>query len=148
MTNLMPALRSFIKVGAWHAVPLLAILIPSIASAVIYLKPKEVLTQFFKDSERVVSDKKELTAQQKSELKQRLGYELARDSVTFYIGKTGERIDGYALLDHQIGKTQPITFMTLINSQGEIAQIEVLVYRESHGSEVRHQRFLKQFYEK
>lgn len=148
--SLMRALRLYTNfIGARHAVPLLILLLyPLAAAAAVYLTPKEALTQFFRDSETVISIKKPLSDADKAELKKRLGYALDRDSVTFYVGKTGDRIDGYALLDHQIGKTQPITFMTMINPQGKVEQIEVLVYRESHGSEVRQQRFLQQFYQK
>ncbi len=127
---------------------LFSLLYSPVAFGVVYMKPKDVLTQFFNNSEKVVSEKKQVGAIQRAELSQRLGYKFKEKELIFYVGKTGAKIDGYALLDHQIGKTQPITFMTLIGPKGRVEQIEVLVYRESHGSEVRHQRFLKQFYTK
>lgn len=114
----------------------------------MYMTPKETLKQFFKDSDVVQSQEKIIDQASSEALEKKLGYALERDAVTFYIGKTGEKIDGYALLDHQIGKSQPITFMTLINPQGQVEQVEVLVYRESQGAEVRYERFLKQYTDK
>lgn len=111
----------------------------------VYLSPQEALRLLFSDSERVRSEEKKLSAAERRHLEQELGYTLARDSYTFYLGQTADHIDGYALIDHQVGKTRPITYIVKISPQGTVEQIEVLVYRESHGSEVRHPRFLKQF---
>lgn len=44
----------------------------------------------------------------------------------------------------EIGKEEPITFGVLVE-QGRVQGIEVLVYRESRGWEVRHGFFRKQF---
>jgi hypothetical protein len=52
------------------------------------------------------------------------------------VGRTSGHIDGYAVIDHEIGKMDPITFMTVISPQGSIRSVEILVYRESQGGEV------------
>lgn len=44
----------------------------------------------------------------------------------------------------EIGKTEPITIGVLVRD-GALAQIRVLVYRESRGDEVRHDFFTRQF---
>ena len=51
----------------------------------------------------------------------------------------------YALLDNVIGKTQPISFMVILNRSGEIQSVHVIKYRSSHGSEVCNQSWLNQF---
>jgi len=136
MINSMQALRSSIS---------LLLLLPAFASAAVYMTPKEALKQFFLSSDTVKADEKKLDKTALKQLEKTLGYKPSKDHYTFYIGRSGERIDGYAILDHQIGKTQPITFMTLINPAGQIEQVEILAYQESHGSEVRQGRFLKQY---
>ncbi len=44
----------------------------------------------------------------------------------------------------EIGKTQPITTGFVV-SGGRIEKVKVLIYRESHGFEVRRSSFTKQF---
>lgn len=52
---------------------------------------------------------------------------------------------GYGIVDDVRGKAQPITYMTLFKPDGTIADIEVLVYRESYGGEIQYQTFRRQF---
>lgn len=116
-----------------------------VAAETVTLTPKEALKVFFQNSEQVISEKKELKGELKGRIEKSLGYSLSRESITFYLGKTKDHVDGYALIDNEIGKTEPITFMTVITPQGEVRAVEILVYRESHGGEVKSKRFLKQF---
>jgi hypothetical protein len=44
----------------------------------------------------------------------------------------------------EIGKTKPITAGFIIDD-GHIKDVRILIYRESHGGEVRHEFFTKQF---
>jgi Na+-translocating ferredoxin:NAD+ oxidoreductase RnfG subunit len=43
---------------------------------------------------------------------------------------------------------EPITFITVISPEGTVRQVEIMVYRESIGSEVRDHRFLGQYKDK
>jgi hypothetical protein len=52
---------------------------------------------------------------------------------------------GYGLIDEVRGKSQPITYITIIAPNGSIAEIEILVYREPYGGEVQYETFRKQF---
>lgn len=54
-------------------------------------------------------------------------------------------IIGYGIIDDVRGKEQPITYITMIKPDGSIAEVEVLVYRESYGGEVQYESFRKQF---
>lgn len=44
-----------------------------------------------------------------------------------------------------IGKFEPITAGFLVGSDGRLERVKVLIYRESHGWEVRHDFFTRQF---
>ncbi len=55
------------------------------------------------------------------------------------------RIVGYGIVDDVRGKAQPITYMTLFKRDGTIADIEVLIYRESYGGEIQYESFRRQF---
>ncbi|EKD42277.1 MAG: hypothetical protein ACD_73C00228G0001, partial [uncultured bacterium] len=111
----------------------------------VYMSPTEALKTIFHTSQEIVTEKLQLNESQKAALKKTLGYEIKKDNWTFYIAKTNNKADGFALIDNEIGKTDPITFLTAIDLSGTVKSVEVLVYRETHGSEVHQKTFLKQY---
>src|SRR3990167_9203879 len=123
------------------------LLLPStvLGQTTVYLTPAEALKLVFKDSKEVVSEKKTFSADEKTAVGKKLGSKPAKDTWNFYIARTGNRVDGYALIDNEIGKTEPITFLTAIFPDGSVKAVEILVFRESHGGEVHEERFRKQF---
>lgn len=118
--------------------------LPGIAQT-IYLKPDQALKIIFQDSREIVSEKKTLTPEQQRNLEGRLGTKLAKTEWNFYIARSNGRIDGYAVIDSEVGKTEPITFLTAITPEGRVKEVEILVYREPIGSEVHEKRFLRQY---
>lgn len=118
------------------------------AQTTVYLKPAEALKLIFKDSQEVLKEDHPVTPEIQKQAAEILKYDLPKDHYTFYVGKTEGRIDGYALIDEQVGKVQPITFVTRISPEGVVQAVEVMVYRESHGGDVASRRFLNQFKQK
>ena len=49
------------------------------------------------------------------------------------------------VIDHVIGKSFPITFMVVLNADGSVRNVEIMVYREPRGWEVKYRSFLDQF---
>lgn len=111
----------------------------------VYLKPSEALKIIFHDSAEITSEAKTLAPAEKAALDKQLGQPVPKETWNFYIARSGKRIDGYAVIDNEIGKTEPITFLTAITPEGRIKAVEILVYREPVGSEVKDKRFLKQY---
>jgi Na+-translocating ferredoxin:NAD+ oxidoreductase RnfG subunit len=111
----------------------------------VYLKPEEALKIAFKGSEKVVLEKKTMTPEQRAKAVKSAGGSIDKDDWNFYVGRTSGHVDGYALIDHEIGKMDPITFMTVISPEGSVRSVEILIYRESQGSEVHEPKFLKQY---
>lgn len=109
------------------------------------ISPSEALKTIFSSSQEIVSEKKTLDAAAKGRFKKELGYAPPKDQWSFFIARSGSTIDGYALIDNQVGKTEPITFLTAISPNGEVKAVEILAYRESIGGEVKDKRFLKQY---
>jgi electron transport complex protein RnfG len=62
----------------------------------------------------------------------------------FRIAKDGGS-GGVFMVDNVKGKSRPITYAVAFDSHGNILGIEILVYRESHGGEVRSESFRNQF---
>ena len=110
-----------------------------------YYTTRGMLAEFFPHSERVTYRTFTLDAPVRARLAQRLGYAPARDRYTIFVATTQGKVDGYAVVDDEQGLHQPITFATRLSSRGSVERVEIMVYREPRGDEVRDSRFRKQF---
>lgn len=54
-------------------------------------------------------------------------------------------VTGYAVIDSQVGKHSPITYIVGISPSGAVTKTEVMIYRENYGSTVREQPFITQY---
>jgi len=52
---------------------------------------------------------------------------------------------GFATIREARGKDQPITFLVATDPAGRVLDVDILVYREAYGGEVKDRRFLKQY---
>jgi hypothetical protein len=132
------------RLGLLAAVLVLAVAPPARAETT-YFTTRALLSDFFPRSERVTFRTFTLDRSLKGRLAQRLGYLPAKDHYTVFIATTQGRIDGYALIDEENGLHQPITFATRLSPRGAVERLEIMVYREPRGDEVRDPRFRKQF---
>jgi electron transport complex protein RnfG len=110
-----------------------------------YYSTRAILAEFFPRSERVTYRTFPLDAPARARLTQRLGYAPARDRYTIFVATTQGKVDGYAVIDDEKGLHQPITFATRLSPRGLVERVEIMVYREPRGDEVRDPRFRKQF---
>ncbi len=112
-----------------------------------FFTPKALLADFFPTSERVTYVKLDVLAA-KEELTALLGALPPKPSYNVFVARSGEKIDGYAVIDEELGQHMPITFGVKIKTSGELERLEVLVYREAYGAEIREPRFKKQLHGK
>jgi hypothetical protein len=91
-----------------------------------------------KETIRLSSDKKEL-------IEQRIGWKFPEQEFELYIGQTGDKIDGYAVLHNTIGKYKHMTYMVGVDATGSCTDVELLVFRDAKGSEVGRKRFNSQY---
>jgi hypothetical protein len=110
-----------------------------------YFTTRSMLAEFFPKSERVTYRTFVLEGSLRTRLAQRLGYAPPKDRYTIFIATTQGKVDGYAVIDDEKGLHQPITFATRLSPRGAIERLEIMVYREPRGDEVRDARFRKQF---
>lgn len=75
----------------------------------------------------------------------RLGWKLSESTITVFQGFKQNEPQGWAIITEEIGKFKPITFIVKVSPEGKVEKVEVLVYREPVGVEVRKQRFARQF---
>jgi hypothetical protein len=113
--------------------------------AEVYMTEDEGVKIMFPKSERVRKDVIKLNPERKSQIEERIGWKFPEEEFEVYIGETGARVDGYAMVQNTIGKHKPMTYMVGVDGQGSISDIELLVFREARGSEVRQKRFNSQY---
>lgn len=62
-----------------------------------------------------------------------------------WIGSADTRRIGWVLADHVVGKYEFIDYAAGFDEKGVTTGVEILVYRESHGSEIRNAAWRRQF---
>jgi len=113
--------------------------------AEVYLQEEEGVKIMFPQSERVRKELIKLNPEKKSLIQERIGWKFPEESFEVYIGESGTQIDGYAVVQNTIGKHKPMTYMVGVDNRGFVSDIELLVFREARGSEVRQKRFNAQY---
>lgn len=113
--------------------------------AEVYLREEDGIKIMFPKSERIRKDVIRLGSEKKSLIEERIGWKFPEESFEVYIGETGTQIDGYAVVQNTIGKHKPMTYMVGVDNKGFVSDIELLVFREARGSEVRQKRFNAQY---
>jgi Na+-translocating ferredoxin:NAD+ oxidoreductase RnfG subunit len=113
--------------------------------AEVFLTEEDALKLMFPQSERIRKEVLKLNQETKLHIEERIGWKFPEDSFEVYVGETGTQVDGYALIQNTIGKHKPMTYMVGVDAQGRVSNVELLVYREARGSEVRTKRFNVQY---
>jgi H+/Na+-translocating ferredoxin:NAD+ oxidoreductase subunit G len=113
--------------------------------AEVFLTEDEALKLMFPKSERIRQEVIRLTAEKKAQIEERIGWKFPEEFFDVYIGETGAQVDGYALIQNTIGKHKHMTYMVGVDNTGACTDVELLVFREAKGSEVRTKRFNVQY---
>lgn len=115
------------------------------AMAEVFLTEEEALKLMFPKSNKIRTEFIRLTAEKKNQIEERIGWKFPEEGFEVYIGETGTQVDGYALVQNTIGKHKPMTYMVGVDNKGQVSNVELLVFRESRGSEIRQKRFNSQY---
>lgn len=68
-----------------------------------------------------------------------------RGVIHIFLCETKDETTSYALIDNEIGKHRPITYIVGITPAGIVSGVEIMVYRETHGGQIRRRTFLEQY---
>ena len=117
-------------------------------AAVVYATEEEAVKRMMPEADRFEPQEVRLSPDQLSKAQEMAGKAFRENDYHFIVGKKGSETVGYAVKLEAVGKERPITFLIGIEPAGEIKGIEVLIYRESEGSDIRNPRFMKQFFKK
>lgn len=113
--------------------------------AEVFMSEEEAVKIILPKSQRIRREVIQLTQDQKDLVEQRIGWKFPEQSFEVYIGETGDKIDGYAMVHNTIGKHKPMTYMVGVDANGACSNVELLVFREARGSEVGRKRFNVQY---
>lgn len=125
---------SFLRISAL----LLLFTATSLAGERVYQKPSDFLKSVF-GAKLPPTQALSLTASHQTRIQRLLGHSYRPSKVRYW--SNGQKT---AWILEEIGKTQPITTGYVVNGN-RIEQVNVLIYRESHGFEVVGKGFRKQF---
>ena len=113
--------------------------------AEVFLTEEQGVKLMLPKSERIRKEVLQLSQDQKKMVESRIGWKFPETSFEVYIGETGSTVDGYAMIQSTIGKHKPMTYMVGVDKKGHVMNVELLVFREARGSEVRTKRFNYQY---
>jgi Na+-translocating ferredoxin:NAD+ oxidoreductase RnfG subunit len=116
-----------------------------LGSIEVYLTEDQALKLLFPKSQQVRPEELRLTPEQKARIQERIGWKFPEDSFRAFKAESNGKVDAYAVVQETIGKHRPITYLVGVTPDGKVSDIEILVYRESKGSEVRMKRFNSQY---
>jgi thiamine biosynthesis lipoprotein len=121
------------------------LLAPSRGHAIVYLTAEEALRRLIPEAKTFREVAIRLSPLQKERVAGLLGSVVREDAYRSWIVEHAGRAMAHAVLLNVIGKEQPITFLVVVGANGVVRGVEVLIYRESEGSEIRSGRFIRQF---
>jgi hypothetical protein len=127
----------------WLAVP--PLLAPLVVQATQYLSVEQAQRVLFPAATAWAPQPLVLSDDQARAIEQTSGIEVVNRRPTVWRALAGETSLGHLFVDRVYGKHELITYALAVTATGQIAGVEILDYRESHGDEVRQPRWRAQF---
>ena len=115
----------------------------------MFLNKKQALQLAFPGIKTFKKKKVWLSDTQRAAIQKILGDQIKYEErrVTHYFGlNEAGRPGGAMVIGNEIGRSYLISFLVVINTDGTVKDVEVMVYREPHGWEVRFESFMSQFF--
>ncbi len=114
----------------------------------VFLTKKQALELAFPGADKIERMKIWLADEEREAIGKICLQKIKDRRITYYYGVKNGQPMGYMVIDHRTGKNYPITFMVVLNTDGTVRDVEIMVYREPHGWEVRYENFMSQFFGK
>ena len=117
----------------------------STARAERYLTVDEARKLCFPSADKFEEQTVRFTPEQKKAIEKKSGVKVRNLGNRFHIARQGTNVLGVLVVDHVLGKHEIIDYAVAITPAGGVAQVEILEYRESHGMEIRGEKWREQF---
>ena len=105
----------------------------------------KAIKSFYNDDIEIIDKTFEISKEIKNEIQTKVKQRFFRDKIYYWIIKKDGLNQGYALLDNSKGKSMPITYLVIFNTNQEVIYSKIVKYREAYGGEVRGKKWLGQF---
>jgi len=105
---------------------------------------KYIISQFDADASISMHSLK-LDAELKVLVQNKVKQRFYRDELYYWTIFNNDTTIAYALMDNVLGKSMPITFLVILNNEGNLLATELIKYREAYGGEVGNKNWLAQF---
>jgi FAD:protein FMN transferase len=128
----------------WLALALI-LCVPALVRAEVFLSDEQALAQAFDKGCKLEKKLVLPTRDQRAELEREVGAERIPKVFRCWVAVCEGRVAGYAVIDDVLGKSEPITYMLTTDAELRVRAVEILAYRESHGGEVRQDKWRAQF---
>lgn len=110
-----------------------------------YLTAAEVQKVCFPQADHFEERVHQFTADQKKAIEKESGQPVRLRGQRYWIAHQGTNVLGVLIADHVLGKHEIIDYAVALAPDGKVLQIEILEYRESHGYEIRGDKWREQF---
>jgi Na+-translocating ferredoxin:NAD+ oxidoreductase RnfG subunit len=124
---------------------LLLVGVVSAARAERYLTADEARKLCFPTADKFEARTARFTPEQKKAIEKRSGVKVKNLGHRFHVARQGTNVLGVLIVDHVLGKHEIIDYAVALTPDGTVAQVEILEYRESHGLEIRGEKWRAQF---
>jgi len=114
----------------------------------VYLTPDQAPRVLFPEATSVAKRVVPMTPELRAKMEARIvptRPSLWEGAIPTYIASAEGRVVGYAVVVNEIGKHRPITFVVGVRPDGKVRGVEIMIYREPKGGEVRMKGFLRQY---
>lgn len=113
-----------------------------------YLTPDEARKLCFPQADHFEERVHHFTAEQKQSIARQAGTPVRLRGQRYWLARQGTNFLGVLVADHVLGKHEIIDYAVALAPDGRVLQVEILEYRESHGSEIRGAKWREQFKDK
>jgi hypothetical protein len=103
---------------------------PGKVAAKVFYARDEMLKLAFPDADKVEPKDFLLTREQREAIESFAREKVESDLLTIYVGRRGEQLLGYAIVDTHIVRTLPETFLVVLSPEGAVAATHVLAFYE------------------
>ena len=110
-----------------------------------YLTSEEAKKLCFPQADRFEERIHQFTPEQKKAIEKQSGSPVRQRGQRYWIAHQGTNLLGLLVADHVLGKHEIIDYAVALAPDGKVLQIEILEYRESHGYEIRGDKWRDQF---
>ena len=120
---------------------------PAVARAdQVFLREADAPTALFGEGVHATRSSLVLGPAELAALSRRVGRRVdQRDYPYLAVSSAAGQLLGWIFVLDVVGQTLPITFAVGVKTDGRLQDLQVMVYREPHGSEIRERRFRAQF---